>query len=305
MLAVAEAVEGRPLISKYLTINGDVPEPVIIKTAVGTPLTECLAAAGVSCQPNRQYVIGGPMMGRYVSGEALQHEVVTKTTSGLLVIPQNAEWGCPELQQMINRARSACIQCHYCTDLCPRHLLGHPLEPHRIMRRMATAGAGVDEEMLDDPIIRNAAICCECGVCERFACPMGLAPRSINAALKRKLGAAGIRYQKDGRSTEPLPWREYRIVPAPSMAARLGLGAYMAVHPDQCIELAPVQVAIPLKQHAGAPARPMVAEGDRVSEGQLIAAPPEGALGANIHSSLDGIVIRVEPDRIIIRSEVA
>ena len=305
MLAVSEAMDGQPLIFKYMTIGGDVPEATLLRVPVGMPLTECLAAAGAACEPGRQYILGGPMMGRYVYGADLAKEVVTKTTSGILVLPESAEWSMPALQQMINRARSACIQCHYCTDLCPRHLLGHPLRPHMIMRRMAMSGPAFADELLQDPEIQNAAICCECGVCERFACPMGLAPRSINSALKKKLGAAGIRYQSDGQSTEPLPFRNYRTVPAPSLTARLGLAKYMSAHPDTCIEVSASEVQILLKQHVGAPAKPCVSEGDRVSEGQLVAAPPEGALGANIHSSIDGVVDRIEADRIIIRSEVA
>ncbi len=304
MLAVYDAAEDRPLTHKYLTVGGDVPEPMLLHVPVGTPLTACLAAAGLRAEFNRQYVIGGPMMGRYVSGDDLEREVVSKTTSGILVLPEKASFTAPGLQQMINRARSVCIQCHYCTDLCPRHLLGHPLEPHKIMRTMATAAAGVDEEMLQDRDIQNAAICCECGVCERFACPMGLAPRSINSALKKKLGAAGIRYKSDGVSTEPLPFREYRMIPAPSLTARIGLAEYMSAHPDKCSEVNPPQVEILLKQHTGAPAQPLVQEGDRVSEGRLIAAPPEGALGAVIHSSVDGRVACVKNDRIVIDSEV-
>ena len=305
MLAVSDALEGKPLIRKYLTIGGDVPEAVLVHAAVGTPLTECLKAAGVPFQPGRQYVIGGPMMGRYVDGEALKKEVVTKVTSGLLVLPESAFRPLPELRQMINRARSACIQCHYCTDLCPRHLLGHPLRPHIIMRKMAMAGTGISGEMLRDPDISQAAICCECGVCEKYACPMGLAPRSINSALKKMLAAEGIRYPKDGQSTQPLPFREYRMVPAPALTARLGLSAYLEDHPDRCVQAEVSQVEIPLKQHAGAPAKPVVSQGERVKEGQLIASPPEGALGANIHSSIDGEVIRMEADRIVIRKEGA
>ena len=30
----------------------------------------------------------------------------------------------------------------------------------------------------------QAMLCCECGVCELFSCPMGLSPRRINAMLK-------------------------------------------------------------------------------------------------------------------------
>ena len=304
MLAVYDAVHDRPLTHKYLTVGGDVPEPILLHAPVGTPLADCLSAAGHIPDAGRQYVIGGPMMGRYISGEELEREVVTKTTSGILALPVRAEYSQPELRQMINRARSACIQCHYCTDLCPRHLLGHPLEPHRIMRKMALAGHDPDEEMLMDPDIRNAAICCECGVCERFACPMGLAPRSINAALRKMLGAAGIRYSKDGVSTEPLPFREHRLIPAPSLTARLGLGAYLHAHPDTCVELQARRVTIPLKQHAGAPARPLISEGARLQTGQPIGAPPEGALGAMIHSSIDGVAVQVTESSVVIESEV-
>ncbi len=304
MLAVRDAADGHPLTHKYLTVGGDIPQPMLLRVPAGISLTECLRAAGHEPAAGRQYVLGGPMMGRYVSGEQLEREVVTKTTSGILVMPERAEYTMPELQQMINRARSACIQCHYCTDLCPRHLLGHPLEPHRIMRKMAVAGTGIDDEMLQDPDIQNAAICCECGVCERYACPMGLAPRSINAAIRRMLGAAGIRYRKDGISTEPLPFREHRIIPAPSLTARIGLADYLSAHPDDCTELTAEQVRIPLKQHAGAPAQALVTEGSRVTEGQLIGRPPEGALGALIHSSISGVVTQVTADSVVIEREV-
>lgn len=53
--------------------------------------------------------------------------------------------------------------------------------------------------------------------------------------------------------------------------------------------------------HIGAPAQPVVAPGDRVEEGTLIARCPENALGAHIHASLSGIVTAVG-ERIVIES---
>jgi Na+-translocating ferredoxin:NAD+ oxidoreductase RnfC subunit len=50
---------------------------------------------------------------------------------------------------------------------------------------------------------------------------------------------------------------------------------------------------------AGAPAQPCVAAGDSVREGDLIAAAPEGKLGANVHASIAGVVTEVS-DRIVI-----
>ena len=59
---------------------------------------------------------------------------------------------------------------------------------------------------------------------------------------------------------------------------------------------------IPLKQHAGVPAVAAVREGERVRVGDLLGAPPEGALGARIHSSIDGVVRGVEGS-VVIESE--
>lgn len=49
---------------------------------------------------------------------------------------------------------------------------------------------------------------------------------------------------------------------------------------------------IPLKQHVGGPCKPIVAVGDEVQKGQLIAVP-EG-LGANIHASVTGKVAEID-----------
>ena len=46
----------------------------------------------------------------------------------------------------------------------------------------------------------------------------------------------------------------------------------------------------------------MVAAGDAVKKGQLIAAAPENKLGANIHASIDGKVASVTGDAIIINN---
>lgn len=75
------------------------------------------------------------------------------------------------------------------------------------------------------------------------------------------------------------------------------------VHPhDQkisagsAIETFPVleRVYISMAQHLGAPAEPIVAKGDRVKVGQLIA-KPSGFMSACIHSSVSGTVASIEP----------
>ncbi|PLX01180.1 MAG: electron transport complex subunit RsxC [Marinilabiliales bacterium] len=55
----------------------------------------------------------------------------------------------------------------------------------------------------------------------------------------------------------------------------------------------PKQVSIPISQHIGAPAKPLVKKGDVVKTGQVIA-ESGGFVSANIHSSVSGKVAKVD-----------
>ena len=62
----------------------------------------------------------------------------------------------------------------------------------------------------------------------------------------------------------------------------------------QIVEVAlPKKVVIPLSQHIGAPAKPIVVKGDKVKVGQLIA-EAGGFVSANIHSSVSGTVQKID-----------
>lgn len=110
-------------------------------------------------------IMGGPMMGKKLSKEEAEDTVITKTNGGIIVIPSNhliQQKESISIEHMINKAKSSCIQCHYCTDMCPRFLIGHPLHPHKVMRGIAL--------MEGNEALKEAIICCQCGVCEMFAC---------------------------------------------------------------------------------------------------------------------------------------
>ncbi len=300
MYSVGLALKGYPFIYKYLTITGEVERPTIACVPIGTSVADCIALAGGAKRREYAIVLGGPMMGRPLAQSDAADSPVTKTTSAVLVLPKGGARDRADsvsIRAMLNRARSACIQCTTCTQMCPRHLLGHPLEPHRIMRKLST-GADV-RELLDDPDIRNAQICCECGVCEVYACPMGLQPRRINAMLKRELGAAGARYERTESEWLPNGQREERKAPSERVAVRAGVHAYYDYEITELVYGAPSRVAIPLKMSAGAAAEPRVTAGMAVREGDLIATIPEGKLGANVHASIAGTVTEVS-DRIVI-----
>ena len=56
----------------------------------------------------------------------------------------------------------------------------------------------------------------------------------------------------------------------------------------------PRQLILPITQHAGDPAHPIIGIGERVLKGQLIA-EQEGSLGAPVHASSSGKIIAIEP----------
>ena len=64
---------------------------------------------------------------------------------------------------------------------------------------------------------------------------------------------------------------------------------------QQPIEVVPIPqtVYIPVSQHLGSPAKPLVEKGDFVKTGQLIA-KGEGFISANVHSSVSGKVLKVD-----------
>ena len=63
------------------------------------------------------------------------------------------------------------------------------------------------------------------------------------------------------------------------------------------------QFQFPLKQHIGKQAAPAVVKGDRVLRGQPVALKEKNSLGANIYSSVTGVVKEVTEDRIVILAD--
>lgn len=62
-----------------------------------------------------------------------------------------------------------------------------------------------------------------------------------------------------------------------------------------------MNIVLMLKQHVGAPCKPIVSVGDEVKKGQLVAEPQ--GLGANIHSSVYGVVESVDDMQIVIKAD--
>jgi Na+-translocating ferredoxin:NAD+ oxidoreductase RnfC subunit len=294
LLNVSRAMADKPVTDRYLTVCGEVNEPVVCRVPIGTPADALIQLAGGPKIHDFSIVMGGPMMGKVLANNS---EPVTKTTSGLIVLPSNHNVirdKSRRLDQMRFIAKSACTQCSRCTDLCPRYLIGHSLEPHRIMRHLAY-NPGMTGDVLED-----ALICSECGVCEKFACPMMLSPREINAAVKQKLLKEGVKREAKRETYQVSLFNDTRKIPLKRLMERLEVTKY-DTHPPFYEDAVRVnRVTIPLQQHLGKPAVPAVKAGDRVKKGDLIGEIPEGALGARVHASIDGMVDSVS-DNVVIK----
>jgi len=297
LLNVSRAMAGQPVTDRYLTVSGEVHNPIVCKAPIGTAAEEVIRLAGGSRIPDYRIIMGGPMMGKVLADN---RDPVTKTTSGLIVLPPQhniVRDKQKDIERMRFIAKSACTQCSRCTDLCPRNLIGHSLEPHKIMRHLAYK-PGMEGEILED-----ALICSECGVCEKFACPMMLSPREINSVLKQKCLSEGVKREPKRESYKVSPFFDTRKVPVRRLMERLEVVKY-DTHPEFCADEIQVRkVSILLQQHLGKPSVPVVAEGAPVKKGDLIAEIPDGALGARIHASIDGTVSSVDRDKIIIQSQ--
>jgi Na+-translocating ferredoxin:NAD+ oxidoreductase RnfC subunit len=293
LLNISRAMADIPVTERYLTVCGEVHEPVVCKVPIGTPADEVIALAGGPKISEFGIIMGGPMMGKVLAGGS---EPVTKTTSGIIVLPPHHNVirdKSRSLERMRFIAKSACTQCSRCTDLCPRYLIGHSLQPHRIMRHLAY-NPGMTGEVLED-----ALICSECGVCEKFACPMMLSPREINAAIKQKLLKEGVKREPKRETYQVSPFNSTRKIPINRLMERLEVTRYDTHPPFYEGDIRLTRVVIPLKQHLGKPAVPVVQAGDRVKKGDLIGEIPEGALGARVHASIDGKVESVGENIVI------
>lgn len=301
VLNIADALEGKPVTEKYLSVVGEVRHTLLLHVPIGTPVLECVKAAEPLLS-EFSLILGGPMMGKQLTGkEAMEQAVVTKTTGNIMVLPRDHylfHKAALPMETIRRQTRSSCIQCRMCTDLCPRYLIGHQMRPHLVMRGLWREQTITDNEQYA-AMFGDAANCCSCGVCEMFACPMGLSPRKVNDYIKGELRSRGIQVPKNPEAHA----REFvddRKTPTNRLVARLNLSRYYGNHPQDCRELRPDTVFIPFSQHIGRPAVAVKHAGEQIHKGELLAAAAEG-LSANIHSSVNGVVEEVTDKGVRIR----
>lgn len=296
VLNIYNAVKlGKNVTHKYVTVAGEVKEPKTLKVPIGTKFSTLLELCGGKTLADTALIQGGPMTGR----KAAENDTVTKTTNAVLVLPKEhylISIRNQKITMSVKRAMSACCQCKTCTEMCPRHLLGHPISPSDFMRSLTS-------NVANTKALLNTQYCSQCGVCEMYACPQGLSPAALIGIYKSGLKENNIKPEKLKAPESAKEERNYRQIPMTRLIRRLDIVKYNVPAPlcDESIESKKVKIS--LSQSIGAPAVPCVKIGDTVAVGDRIANPKDNALSLALHSSIDGTVTDITEKHIMISAK--
>lgn len=291
IINIARAVDGHPVTEKFITVTGEVKTPVTTVVPVGTTFRQCIEAAGGLTTDNPVILTGGVMMGGV---ETDLNKPVSKTNGAIIVLPDDhylVRRKTASRESYTRIGHGQCDQCSMCTELCPRYIMGYPIEPHKVMRSLQMTGDAKERTSL------WAQYCCECNICTMIACPESLDPKNICVDAKQLL-----RENQMSRTPKELdvlfrdvhPSRKAREIPINKVYQRLGLKKYdrHAVFVEN--NITPDSVVIPLDSHIGAPSVPVVRVGDMVRKGDNLSNISEDKLGCPAHSSIDGKVTMID-----------
>jgi electron transport complex protein RnfC len=137
---------GEPLISRVVTLTGNVEDAGNWETLIGTPIDEFVALGRPRADTDR-YLMGGPMMGITLGN---LDAPLLKTSNCIIA-------GTPSLFPP-PPAEMPCIRCGACARACP-----HELQPFELYWHARAANFGKAEEY-------HLFDCIECGCCS-FVCP--------------------------------------------------------------------------------------------------------------------------------------
>jgi len=112
------------------------------------------------------------------------------------------------------------------------------------------------------------------------------------------LRAEGQRYEGVLHAADPLG--KERLLPSHRLVEKIRIAGMAFKAPLLEDEWHPPQVTLPLRQHIGVAALPVVEVGQHVRQGELLARIVDGALGAGVHASIDGCVYVVNHDAIVL-----
>ncbi|MDZ4201472.1 MAG: electron transport complex subunit RsxC [Gallionella sp.] len=185
--SVARALaHGEPLISRIVTVTGNVHQPRNYEALLGTPLNE-LVALSAPLPDTARYIMGGPMMGMPLDTLALP-----LVKAGNCVIAASSALFPPAPPAM------PCIRCARCAQVCPAEL--QPMDLYWFARAK-DFGKAQAFSLFD---------CIECGACS-YVCPSHIPLVQYYRFAKSEIRAREQEKIAADKARERHEYRELRI----------------------------------------------------------------------------------------------
>jgi electron transport complex protein RnfC len=177
---------GEPLLSRIITVTGNVSHAQNFEVLIGTPLNELVALAGSQPDTTR-HIMGGPMMGVDLPSGTVS---VTKATNCIIASsPKLFPPPAPALP---------CIRCIRCADVCPADL-----QPQDLYWFAKSNNFGKAQEF-------NLADCIECGACA-YVCPSNIPLVQYYRYAKSEIHARSVEKLAADKARERHDYRQFRI----------------------------------------------------------------------------------------------
>jgi electron transport complex protein RnfC len=157
---------GEPVISRVVTVTGNVARPQNFEVLIGTPMAEVIALAGGVGPDTQRYILGGPMMGFDLP--ALAAPLVKSVNCVIAASPALFPPAPPPMP---------CIRCGQCARACPMDL--QPFEMYWFSQ----------SRNFDKARAYNLFDCIECGCCT-YVCPSHIPLVSYFRFAKSEIAAA-------------------------------------------------------------------------------------------------------------------
>ena len=163
--------------------------------------------------------------------------------------------------------------------------------------------ATLSTSQADPELIKTATMCCGCGICGLLACCQDISPMQVIKEYKGILAKNKMKYVANpAEQFTASPEREYRMISAGKWKEVLGVAKYDKFPPTYIEEkLKAKEVHVPMVQHIGAPAIPIVKVGDEVKENDMIAKAAEGLSVPNF-APITGRITYVDEKTIVIHA---
>ncbi len=178
---------GEPVISRIITVTGNVRHPRNYEVLIGTPINELIALSGSPKEDTDHYIMGGPMMGFDLPSE----QVPAVKATNCIIAASAALFPAPQTPMQ-------CIRCTRCAQACPADL-----QPQELywFARSKNYGKAQEYSLFD---------CIECGCCS-YVCPSHIPLVQYYRASKSEIWAREKEKNAADLARERHEFRQFRI----------------------------------------------------------------------------------------------